>query len=331
MQRALVYKIVLLLLPAAVILGILEFHLYSMNTSYFTKRIALENQLSEIEILTLGSSNAYYGINPDRFERKGYNLANLAQSMYYDQALAMKYMPRMPNLKIIILPAIFYTMGTELGPTSSQDFRMYFYSQYYGLRLEPSAEQLMHWGYLFDAKNFSKIALFGDNVYRYVLDRFNTKVDNEPQPSGWFDGGREFGSLKANVGPDAAKAHSMTQSNLYTKNLEYWKKIIVATKARGIMPIIIEMPTHGSYRENLNPDLYALFKKSLGDFAEKHQIEFHDYSDDPRFALEDFTYMVDHLNAIGASKFSTILNSDIVKPTFKRFDSLESSSFFSQK
>ena len=55
-------------------------------------------------------------------------------------------------------------------------------------------------------------------------------------------------------------------------------------------------------------------KPELVEFANKHHIKFCDYTKDSRFSIEDFTWeMPDHMNALGAMKFSRILDEDVVK------------------
>ena len=54
--------------------------------------------------------------------------------------------------------------------------------------------------------------------------------------------------------------------------------------------------------------------QKLMQFAAKHDIEFVDYTKYSYFSLEDFTWeMPDHINALGAMKFSKILDEEVIK------------------
>ena len=55
------------------------------------KRMTLERVLPDVEVLVLGSSLGYFGINPAQFTHKGYNAAYRAQSYYYDLQILKKY------------------------------------------------------------------------------------------------------------------------------------------------------------------------------------------------------------------------------------------------
>jgi hypothetical protein len=315
--RKFVARIVIVALPLIGVLGYLEFRLSGMNTSYYLKRLLLEQDLSRTEVLTLGSSNAYFGIDPGRFRYPGFNLAFLGQSMYYDEELALKFMPRMPRLKVVVLPAIYFTIGTDHSrfSTFSQAWRQNFYRQYFDLPVESSAGELLDWAFWLDPNKFSKIAMYGGQVRDFVRNDFNTLVDLIPMPSGWYSSSDPGPNLTDNVGPNAAKAHNITTDpTLYDKNLKYWEKLIVGLQQNGITAVIVQMPTHASYHEHLDLTKVALIKQKLQALADKYHLKYRDYTDDPRFSLDDYTFYVDHLNAKGAVKFSKILDEELIAP-----------------
>ena len=79
------------------------------------------------------------------------------------------------------------------------------------------------------------------------------------------------------------------------------------------------MPVHSSYYKNLDSARFSFLKKILTDFSQKKKIPYFDYTNDPRFNLDDFTpKMVDHMNEKGAVKFSMILNKDVIIPMLHR-------------
>jgi hypothetical protein len=83
---------------------------------------------------------------------------------------------------------------------------------------------------------------------------------------------------------------------------------------KDIDAIIVLLPTDVSYHSHLDKVKIQLMNQSLKEFATRHNIEFADYSEDPRFSLSDFTViMPDHLNALGAKKISNILDQDFIK------------------
>jgi hypothetical protein len=311
----LIVKLIIITLPVIIVLVYVEYGLNHLDTHYLKKRIDLEKQLSSIEILSLGSSNAYFGINPSQFSCPGFNLAFNAQSMYYDLAFVEKYINSMPKLKVVILPAIFFTTGSELLGTS-QDWRIYFYKQYFALPNETQKNNMTaNIKRALDSRNYSKIALYADTIYGHIKDSFTGHVDYVPEKNGWYDP-KEVPKMNptSNAGLDAARAHSAI-FNITTadSNIENWEKIIEILKKRNIEVLIVRLPEDKSYHENLDNNKSRVFTSKIQDFADKKVVIFADYSKNKLFTTEDFTVMPDHLNHDGAIKFSELLNVDYLK------------------
>lgn len=311
--------IFIIAIPAVILLTYVEIGLNKLDTHYLKKRIDFENQLNVIEVLSLGSSNAYYGINPDEFSCHGYNLAFNAQSMYYDLEFIKKYVPLMPNLKLVILPAIFYTTGTKLVATS-QDWRMYFYRQYFGLSNELEVNNHVdNIKRYIDSRNYSKIALYSDTLYSHVKDGFTGHVDYTPENSGWYNS-KDVPRLNSenNVAIGAAASHSASyDEKMALKNIAYWQEIIDILGARKIQIILVRLPEDASIRSRLDIKKSTQFRSIMTELASKNNIHFIDYSEDNRFNTADFTFMPDHLNPDGAIKFSKILNENYIRGTCK--------------
>jgi hypothetical protein len=87
-------KLLCLLVPLLLFFIYLEFNLGKIPNSYSFKRECLEKRLDSIEVLVLGSSQVTYGINPNYFKLKGFNLSNISQSLYYDTRLTLKYVDK---------------------------------------------------------------------------------------------------------------------------------------------------------------------------------------------------------------------------------------------
>ena len=74
------------------------------------------------------------------------------------------------------------------------------------------------------------------------------------------------------------------------------------------------LPTDATYYKNLDNAKTQLMSRKLTEFATKHHLKFVDYTKDPRFSIDDFTWeMPDHMNARGAMKFSKILDEEVIK------------------
>lgn len=302
-------------IPAIILLAYVEIGLNNLDTHYLKKRIDFERQLNSIEVLSLGSSNAYYGINPTEFSCQGFNLAFNAQSMFYDLEFIKKYLPVMPNLKVVILPAIFYTTGTKLVGTS-QDWRMYFYAQYYGLSNELENNNITdNVKRSIDSRNYSKIALYSDTLYAHVKNGFSGHVDYIPESNGWYNS-KDVPRLNSenNVAVSGAAAHSASYDlKIASRNTVYWQEIIDILKKKNIQVILVRLPEDISITSKLDKNKVAHFTSLMTQLASKNNIPFIDYSQDQRFNSSDYTFMPDHLNPDGAKKFSAIFDEEILK------------------
>lgn len=309
-------RIIAVCFPAIIFLAWVELGLNHIDSVYKLKPKYFESQASDIEVLILGSSNAYFDFNPAYFSCSGYNFAINAQSPYYDLKIIEKYIDRMPKLKLVILPAIFYTLGTNLAETSNS-WRTFFYSIYMGFPIETTnLEFHQKLKRIIDARNFSKIALFGDNTYSYIQKRFSEKVDIFiSEKNGWYDSTNIPGPNYENTGgKEAAEAHSVSASKQFVDmNLQYWIKLIELLEKKGVSVAVVRAPEDKSYYSNLDKDKVEYVNLRLKDLSKKYNVEFLDYSADPNFSLADFTVMPDHMNPIGSKKFSKIINQDLIR------------------
>jgi hypothetical protein len=311
-----IFRLIVVFLPAILLLAWVELGLNNIDSVYKLKPKLLESQAADIEVLILGSSNAYFDYNPDYFSCKGFNFAINAQSPYYDLKIAEKYINQMPKVRLVILPAIFYTLGTNLAETSNS-WRTFFYSVYMGLPIETSNldfhEKLKR---NIDAKNFSKIALFGDNTYGYIRSKFSEKVDIFiPEENGWYDSkdipGPDFYKP---LGRDAATGHSLSTNNHFVDmNLQYWSTLIEFLQKKGIAVAIVRAPEDYSYFSNLDKKKVDYMNNGLNELSRKYSIDFLDYSANSNFHLDDFTVLPDHMNPKGSKKFSGMVNRDVIK------------------
>jgi hypothetical protein len=308
-------KLVLLAIPLFLILVYSEYRLSFLNSVYYLKRVGLEQQLDQVKVLVMGSSNTAYGIAPEAFSHQGYNLAFMGSGMFSDAGLVNKYAEKLPQLKLVVLTANYFTMGLDYS-TFSQSWRQFFLRQNFNIPVTPTTGVSFDLGFWLNPRNFSRIALYGDQAASKVFARHSRPVDIITTPSGWFDGGNASGAeATIKLGIAAAGAHNgSVDVEHYKKNISYWKPLVEGLQQNDIDAIIVLLPTDVSYHSHLDKVKIQLMNQSLKEFATRHNIEFADYSEDPRFSLSDFTViMPDHLNALGAKKISNILDQDFIK------------------
>ena len=93
----------LFLTPLIVILGTLEFYVRSLPSSYCQKELWMEEHADEIEVLLLGNSHGLFGLRPEAFPKKTYNLCNVSQIFEYDEFLLRRFLPKCSHLTDVFL------------------------------------------------------------------------------------------------------------------------------------------------------------------------------------------------------------------------------------
>ena len=126
----------------------LEYQLAQIPNSYTLKKDCIENNLSQVDILILGSSQAYWSINPQPLSPHPCNLANSNQDLYYDYKLLDKYIDKLSHLKLVIISVSYFSLEFRLQNTD-ESWRKYFYQHFYDI---PTNDNI------FNIKNYSLIA-----------------------------------------------------------------------------------------------------------------------------------------------------------------------------
>ncbi|MEL6132144.1 MAG: hypothetical protein AAFR59_02130 [Bacteroidota bacterium] len=90
-MRNVILRTTLFLLPILLLLGGLEYVQYELPNDYTYKKQLLEAGAQDWEVLILGSSHSYLGIDPHHLDRPAFNLAYTAQTLAFDHFLLAKY------------------------------------------------------------------------------------------------------------------------------------------------------------------------------------------------------------------------------------------------
>jgi len=303
-------KLLVFLIPFFVLFPILEFRLSKIPNFYNQKKSFLESQLNEIEILSTGSSHGD-SINPAFLDLAGFNLSHNAEDIYYDVQVMMRYLEKMPRLKIILFPISYfsldYRLDSSLFPRTTS-----FYKMVWGI-WPPSFQAVLNTG------NFSYIAAFGwAEVLTYIKNGFKSKNTVALTSNGWWQRSDEElpdspeAELEAHQRVVGAETILMNERNTQL-NLDLLSQFIETCRSRGIKIVFLTTPVHHLYFEKINEQNYLRTQGNLENLLKKYNIPYHDYFKDERFSSLDF-YNPDHLNTKGSEKFSRIINQEIIQP-----------------
>ena len=308
-------KMFCFILPFIILFIFAEYRLSRVENSYTFKKKNIEKQLNEIEVLNLGSSHGNYGLDSDFYSYRGYNMANVSQSLYYDSHIFNKYCDKMKNLKVVIIPVSPFTLGFKMID-SEEYWREFFYEWFYGIPMENSSK-------LIDMRRFSLFALYGNKEsMQYLKNPNRINIENDFKENGsnikkQYNLEEYMGNISETEGKKRADFHEkiFDKKNI-DENIFYLEEIVKKCREKNIVPIIITTPTYVTYYENLNRENLKITEQKLGEIQKKYGVEYYNYLKDSRFVKEDFKDN-DHLNPKGAEKFSKIVDMEILKKSIK--------------
>ncbi|MGF1556905.1 hypothetical protein [Paucihalobacter sp.] len=289
------------LLPIVIVFIGMEFLLRNIPNSYQFKADFMQKNAQDIEVLILGNSHSFYGVNPKYLEDSAFNLSHVSQSLEVDLATLRAYLPEMKQLKKIVLRLSYDTLFEVLSETDEswryKDYRLYtdvdlnykitHYSEVLSVSLKENIKRL-------------------NNFYVKNIDALNCNV------YGW---GNDASSVLSkdliSTGPKVAKKHTAETNFFLSQNLKSLNDIIELCQQNSIEVILVTFPCYNSYTENLNE--YQL--KTTIETGENMDRVFKNctylnFMNDDRFKAEHF-FDADHLNDKGAKLFSEILNTQL--------------------
>ncbi len=291
-------------LPVLLLLGALEVLQHILPNNYTHKKQLLEAKASEIETLILGSSHTYLGINPEYLENEAFNLASTAQTLYFDKFLVEKYLDQLPQLKRVIVPVSYSSLGTESYLNPGDYNRSYHFAHFYGSQAFVGMLEL---------RRLSLVSLFS---IKKAVDRsidYYTGQDSlvEFAPNGWYptDVQRD---LKQN-GIDAGTFHdAYYDSSLFGTNLGYLEDMLARCRERQVEVIFLSMPMHPHYLKVVKQARYEAMVTKMDSFAAAQAVTYLNFTEDSRFADADF-FDSNHLRTQGAEKFTKMLTDSLRK------------------
>lgn len=273
------------------------------NYTYKTERII--SDYDQIETLIFGDSHAFFGINPDYFSTETFNIANVSQSLYFDELLLKKHIDSLPKLKTVILNVSYFTLSV-VDDASEDRWRKYFYQQQMKLDI-PSIS-------VFDPRQYS---LTLARRFNQSVELFREYYKNGTIVSTYENG---FGMQdESNIVADKvaiskliSKKHEDNSLD-FEINTERIQKMIEICNRRGVEVLLIEMPVYKTYYDLLDPKKIQKINSTLLHLEKNNSgVRFYDFSQEPSFVDEDLRD-ADHLTNEGAEKFSKLLNSLLQK------------------
>jgi len=304
MKRFLI-KTFLFIIPVFILIIPFEYFLQKIPNDYSYKNNYLNDNSENIQILILGASYSYNGINPEYFDYNTFNASHVSQTYDYCFKIFNKYQENFNNLDIVIFPVSYLSFYSKLS-VGNEIWREKNYKIYYGLDI--------------DNKKISNYFEILNNKLRYNLDRIinyflKNEHDNICTPLGFIPLPFNEADTKnlEESGRNAAIRHtrdidSKFYSNIYLENIAGFNEFINNSKNNNITVLLINIPAHYSYREHLDIKQLSKMHEAINHIVENNNNAiFLDWYDNDEFLDSDFAD-ADHLNEIGAKKLSIMLS-----------------------
>lgn len=297
-------KVVWFILPLICISIWLESELRQIDNQYKYKKSYLDKNAPNIDILILGSSHAYYDINPDYIDGTVFNAGAVSQSLDLDFAILNKYKEGLTELKSIVIPISYFSFYGQLKD-SPEKWRMKDYVLYYDLDLTSSLND-----------HFEILSIKPKNNLKKLYRAYTMSKNIRSYSSlGWGNNYLSKGPIDLELsGRATAARHSQeditTQESkaLFDNGVNSLVRILELAKEKNIEVLLFTPPSYESYVSNIN-------EKQLNQVIDQIKklnllyphCRYVNYLNDNEFNADDF-YDSDHLNHSGAKKLSTMLN-----------------------
>jgi hypothetical protein len=300
--------------PPLLVWAGLECWAVRMPTSHSIKRENLQRLAPAIDTLIIGSSSAYWDISPQLLAGSAFNLANVAQSFYYDDQLLTAALPRLPRLHRVILSVTYLSLFFQLQDSDEED-RQYYYYQEWHIAPPRLRERL-------DIRMWSRVAL---RTPEATVESFASALRREPRgvpgpppvdppvdERGWCP--RDPGDPK-DLEALAVEAklkyhHRLMHLSDQSANLGYLRHMIDLLGARDIELILVTPPVWRTYSSRIDPGYWNHTQAAMAELARMPNVRYFSFLTAPQFRAEDFLD-ADHLNRQGAVRFTALLEAAI--------------------
>jgi hypothetical protein len=305
-------KLVIFLLPLLLAGGYIESKLSGINNSYNKKRQFLERQLDSVQVLITGNSQSLYSINPACFSHPGFNLSNISQSLYYDNVLLSNYQSRLPNLKLVIIHLSYFSLYLPELEHSEESWRDYFYYRFWDVR----HKGLSYW----DIQNYSLMYLYSMNTTFDIMRKgFKTDLADNMCPNGFmkYDTLNNRQVINDSLGRIRASMHNrILKEENFRHNFTHLHNMVKSLTQKGIRVVLLTSPVWSTYTKFANLEVMKSSNMVINELCNRYNVRYYNYFTDNRFTERDF-HDNDHMNFVGASRFSSIINTEIINNYLK--------------
>lgn len=296
------------ILPGVLFLCILEINLAKSEFSYSVQKNQLEASADSVEVLILGPSYSFTGLNPRLFSHSAFNLSNNNQDIYYDFKLLEKYEPCLKKLKIVVFNIGYQTLDHQLSSGNTEGRkRESFYKRFYDIPRKNSKSYPVDHSFLLNLGFKQGIEHNKNKISRSIVKGWYENVDKIV-----------FSEIEENpvtIVRQKLSAQNEINSDLTNQNIEFLNQAVRLCEKKGIKILLCFDPVTSFYRNNINQLKYNYIVEKLERISDDQDVFFLNLFDDPVFSDSDFSDM-HHVNSSGSVKFSLSVNTMVEQILF---------------
>ena len=299
-MKKFIVRLVYFFLPLLIIGTFIEVSLRRIPNDYSYKRNYLDKNADKVQVLILGSSHTYYGINPAFIHYNSFNAAYVSQTLNIDWAILKKYDDKWNALKYIIIP-IDYTSLFESLDLGVEKWRMRDYDVYSDISITNDF-----------SNHFATLGNPKINLERFYNFYTNRNYSEITCSTSGFGTAYKYIHRERNLDSSskiAAERHLATNDNCYQQNIATLNLIIGFAKKKNIKLIFITCPAYDAYTNLLDSKQLTNVITCMNNFSRVNtNVSYHNFLKDSLFSANDF-FDADHLNDSGAKKFTIMIDS----------------------
>lgn len=311
-------RVFIFLIPVLGSILCIEFYMRSFNSTYDLKLNSLIDESDKIEVLILGNSHAAFDVDPSQFDQYAFNLAQPAQSLYFDKRITLAHIDKLEKLKYVFVSVDHHSL--YFSTIGIRDVWSYYTHKIEGKEKVPFASKYSYLhgytfkGFIANLKSQYREIKSKKKQHIRALD-LDIGVDlYAPINKGWYG---MLGNGSSGMTDKFCKRRASIFNSIVKRCKEHdeikkdFEDFIVQLKAKNITPIIITSPCYKPFLELLDKKIEEKNNSYLNEVCEKYKIEYWDYS---RLDIDkNHFFNCDHLNKIGAARFSKLLNTRLEK------------------
>jgi hypothetical protein len=291
-----------------------EISLAHVPNGYSVKRDNLRALAGEVDTVIVGSSNAYYGISPQGLSGVAFNLADVNEGPYYHDRLLTDQVPRLPNLKRVIIVVSYLTLFSQLTRGEIEDWRQYYYQHEWGIPPRSLRDRL-------DVRMWSRLALSMppfplDSLYagfRTMLTGVKPSTIPNLDARGWWVT-ETTGDLSGQAAAiTLARHHALMHESNVQDSIGYLEHLLSLLDQHQVDKVLVIMPVWQTYADGMRADTWDRARGIYERLASSHGGRYLCFLRTPQLSANEF-YDPDHLNRRGAIRFTALLDAALGRP-----------------